>query len=82
MDKSRLATCRWRGVLTNNLPVFGSYYHGGHQVRRLHDTDRSAWWALLLPDPVHRLAYSHPVFNCRAAPGENRFGPDPKLEQE
>ena len=50
--------------------------------RRLHDTDRSAWWALLFLIPFIGWLIII-VFNCQAGtPGENRFGPDPKLEQE
>ncbi|MGT9628767.1 DUF805 domain-containing protein, partial [Escherichia coli] len=52
------------------------------QFRRLHDTDRSAWWALLFLIPFIGWLIII-VFNCQAGtPGENRFGPDPKLEQE
>lgn len=49
------------------------------QFRRLHDTDRSAWWLLLLLIPiVGWLAII--IFNCQhGTPGENRFGVDPKL---
>ena len=48
--------------------------------RRLHDTDRSAWWALLFLIPFIGWLIII-VFNCQAGtPGENRFGPDPKLE--
>lgn len=50
------------------------------QFRRLHDTDRSAWWALLFLIPFIGWLIII-VFNCQAGtPGENRFGPDPKLE--
>ncbi|ROP58112.1 uncharacterized membrane protein YhaH (DUF805 family) [Enterobacter sp. BIGb0383] len=46
--------------------------------RRLHDTDRSAWWLLLMLIPiVGWIALI--VFNCQSGtPGDNRFGPDPK----
>ena len=44
------------------------------------DTDRSAWWALLFLIPFIGWLIII-VFNCQAGtPGENRFGPDPKLE--
>ena len=46
--------------------------------RRLHDTDRSAWWLLigLLP---FLGAVALLVFYCLdGTPGPNRFGPDPK----
>lgn len=47
--------------------------------RRLHDTDRSAWWLLLLLIPVLGWIIIV-IFNCqRGTEGENRFGPDPLL---
>ncbi|MBB3321858.1 MULTISPECIES: DUF805 domain-containing protein [Atlantibacter] len=50
------------------------------QFRRLHDTDRSAWWLLLLLIPVIGWIVIF-IFNCqRGTPGENRFGPDPIRE--
>ncbi|HAX0094023.1 TPA: DUF805 domain-containing protein, partial [Escherichia coli CD311] len=40
------------------------------------------WWALLFLIPFIGWLIII-VFNCQAGtPGENRFGPDPKLEQE
>ncbi|WP_368540763.1 DUF805 domain-containing protein [Enterobacter soli] len=46
--------------------------------RRLHDTERSAWWLLLGLIPlVGSLVLL--VFMCSdGTPGDNRFGPDPK----
>jgi len=46
--------------------------------RRLHDTDRSAWWLLIglvpLIGPIVLI-----VFYCQeGTKGDNRFGPDPK----
>lgn len=47
------------------------------QFRRLHDTDRSAWWLLLIIIPVVGWIIII-VFNCqRGTQGENRYGPDP-----
>ena len=48
------------------------------QFRRLHDTERTAWWLLLSFIPiVGWIALI--VFSCQSGtPGENRFGPDPK----
>ncbi|WP_256872527.1 DUF805 domain-containing protein, partial [Enterobacter cloacae] len=46
---------------------------------RLHDTDRSAWWLLLLLIPIIGWLIIL-IFNCQSGtPGENRFGPDPKI---
>ena len=48
------------------------------QVRRLHDTDRSAWWLLIALLPIIGGIVLL-VFNCLdGTPGDNRFGPDPK----
>ena len=46
--------------------------------RRLHDTDRSAWWLLLVFVPI--LGWiALLVFYCQEGTrGPNRFGPDPK----
>ena len=46
-------------------------------VRRLHDTDRSAWWCLLTFIPLGQIVLY--VFAClEGTVGENRFGTDPK----
>lgn len=48
------------------------------QFRRLHDTDRSAWWLLLLVIPVIGWLVIL-AFNCQAGTvGNNRYGPSPK----
>ncbi|ELY3983802.1 DUF805 domain-containing protein [Cronobacter muytjensii] len=48
------------------------------QFRRLHDTDRTAWWLLLLLVPVIGWLVIL-IFNCQEGThGENRFGPDSK----
>jgi hypothetical protein len=50
----------------------------GGAVSSLHDTDRSAWWLLLLLIPVIGWLVIL-IFNCQnGTPGNNRFGPDPK----
>ena len=52
------------------------------QFRRLHDTNRSAWWLLLLLIPVIGWLIIL-IFNCQnGTPGENRFGEDPKRNDE
>ena len=44
--------------------------------RRLHDTNRSAWWLLLILIPFAG-AITLFVFACLpGTPGSNRFGPD------
>jgi len=48
--------------------------------RRLHDTDRSAWWLLLLIIPFIGFVVTL-IFTCqRGTAGPNRFGPDPIVE--
>ncbi|PIE84169.1 MAG: DUF805 domain-containing protein [Bacteroidia bacterium] len=63
-------------------PIFGllilSYVGFNVQVRRLHDTGRSAWHLLwhLLPGIGHIVLL---VFFCKAGTvGPNKYGPDPK----
>ena len=46
--------------------------------RRLHDTDRSGWWYLLVFLPIVGWIVLL-VFDCLdSTPGDNRFGPNPK----
>ena len=46
-------------------------------ARRLHDTDKSAWWMLLLIIPLAGIILL--VFSfLKGTDGENRFGPDPR----
>ena len=47
------------------------------QFRRLHDTNKSGWWWLLLPLPVVNLAYFVWLMDD-GDKGRSRFGPDPK----
>jgi uncharacterized membrane protein YhaH (DUF805 family) len=52
--------------------------HLAVSVRRLHDTDRSAWWLLILLLPLIGLV-TMIVFMCLDGTiGPNRYGPDPK----
>ena len=47
-------------------------------VRRLHDIDKSGWWALLSIVPLVNLVLL--VFACMdGTVGANRFGPDTKM---
>jgi len=47
------------------------------QVRRLHDSDKRGWWALMSIVPIANLILL--VFFCMdGTHGANRFGPDPK----
>jgi uncharacterized membrane protein YhaH (DUF805 family) len=44
----------------------------GVAIRRMHDTDRSGWWILL---PIGNFIY----WAEAGKPGNNRFGPNPKI---
>jgi uncharacterized membrane protein YhaH (DUF805 family) len=46
-------------------------------VRRLHDTDRSGWWYLIIFIPLVGLIVLLVWFVTRGTAGANRFGPDP-----
>ncbi|WP_325894924.1 DUF805 domain-containing protein [Grimontia sp. NTOU-MAR1] len=50
-------------------------------VRRLHDTDRVGWWALIgiLPFGVIALLVLNAFDGTK---GSNRFGPDPKSDEQ
>lgn len=47
-------------------------------VRRLHDTDRSGWWYLLILLPILGGLILLVFFCIEGTPGSNRFGPNPK----
>jgi len=46
-------------------------------VRRLHDTNRSAWWLLLLLVPLIGWIVLTILLCLEGSPGYNRFGPSP-----
>lgn len=46
--------------------------------RRLHDTDRSAWWLLIGLIPLIGLIVLIVWYATEGTKGPNRFGPDPK----
>jgi uncharacterized membrane protein YhaH (DUF805 family) len=47
-------------------------------VRRLHDTNRSGWWTLIILIPLIGVIVILVFTVQEGKPGENRFGPDPK----
>ncbi|MGK7244791.1 DUF805 domain-containing protein [Buttiauxella agrestis] len=66
------------GLLTTIYGVLIFLPYWAVQFRRLHDTDCSAWWLLLLLIPIVGWLIIL-AFNCQnGTPGENRFGSDPK----
>jgi uncharacterized membrane protein YhaH (DUF805 family) len=46
-------------------------------IRRLHDLDRSGWWALLVLIPLIGAIVLIVWYCSRGTEGPNRFGPDP-----
>lgn len=77
-NMSGLSVAGEKGVLTTlyGLLIFLPYW--AVQFRRLHDTDRSAWWLLLLAIPVVGWVVLL-IFNCQSGTqGVNKFGRDPK----
>lgn len=55
-------------AFTANLSLF---------IRRLHDLDKSGWFALLLCVPVVNILFSLYTLCFKGTEGPNRFGPDP-----
>lgn len=49
-------------------------------VRRLHDTDRSGWWLLIALIPLIGALVLLVFFILDSHPGENNYGPNPKME--
>ncbi|MGL5698126.1 MAG: DUF805 domain-containing protein [Kluyvera sp.] len=70
------------GVLTTLYGILVFLPGLAVQFRRLHDTNRSAWWLLLLIIPLVGWLVIL-IFNCQAGtPGDNRFGADPKRNSQ
>lgn len=66
------------GILTTIYGVLVFIPWWAVQFRRLHDTDRSAWWLLVLLIPIVGWLVII-IFNCQnGTQGSNRFGADPK----
>ncbi|MBF7049835.1 DUF805 domain-containing protein [Campylobacter volucris] len=51
-------------------------------ARRLHDTNRSGWWQLLLLIPLIGIIILIVFYCFKGDSGENRFGSDPLQEVE
>ncbi len=67
-----------QGVLTTLYGLLIFIPSWAVQFRRLHDTDRTAWWLLLLIIPIIGLLVIF-IFNCQSGtPGPNRYGASPK----
>lgn len=50
-------------------------------IRRLHDTNRSGWWALIAFIPFLGALVLLIFMVLDGTPGDNRFGPDPKARE-
>lgn len=50
--------------------------------RRLHDTDRSAWWLLILLVPLVGVIVILVFMFLDGTPGNNSYGADPKGQQD
>ena len=50
--------------------------------RRLHDTNRKAWWLLMNLIPVIGWIWLIVLFCFKGMEGENRFGPDPLVPEK
>ncbi|MEP1229809.1 MAG: DUF805 domain-containing protein [Litorimonas sp.] len=46
-------------------------------IRRLHDTDKSGWWILLILVPIIGWIALIVFYCTKGTDGPNRFGPDP-----
>lgn len=68
-NQSVLGTLYTLAVLLPSLAVL---------VRRLHDTDRSAWWLLIALIPVIGSFVMLCFLLADSDPGENHYGPNPK----
>ena len=49
-------------------------------VRRLHDTNRSGWWCLLVLIPLVGFIPALIFMAEDSQPGDNRYGPNPKMD--
>ena len=65
------------GPLTGLFTLAMIIPHVALSVRRLHDTDRSGWWLLILFFPIIGSIVLLIFFIMGGTRGPNRFGPDP-----
>jgi len=50
-------------------------------IRRLHDTDRSGWWILIVLVPIIGGIWLLVLMLFDSQPGDNKYGPSPKADQ-
>ena len=70
-EMGMLTTIYYLAILLPSLAV---------AVRRLHDTNRSGWWILLLPIPVVNLVLLY-FYILDGDPMQNDYGPSPKFQE-
>ncbi len=71
-----------QGVLSLLYSLFIFIPYWAVQFRRLHDTDRSAWWLLLLLIPLIGWLVLLLFYCQEGTRGANRYGNDPKMSHE
>jgi uncharacterized membrane protein YhaH (DUF805 family) len=49
-------------------------------IRRLHDTDRSGWWILIVLVPIIGGIWLLVLMLFDSQPGDNKYGPSPKAD--
>ena len=64
-------------LLYSAIPIYFLIIGISAGVRRLHDTDRSGWYLLLLLIPLLGPIVLFVLYVIKGTEGENRFGPDP-----
>ena len=72
------ATTMENGILTLLVGLALFLPALGVAVRRLHDTNRSGWWILIIFIPIVGTIWYIVLCCFDSTPGENRFGPNPK----
>jgi uncharacterized membrane protein YhaH (DUF805 family) len=83
-----IATSLVDNIILNGTPLFNLIASLGLLlpgiavgVRRLHDTERSGWWMLLILIPLVGAIVLIVWFCTRGTIGQNRFGADPLAGQ-
>ncbi|AXJ00478.1 Uncharacterized membrane protein YhaH, DUF805 family [Cyclonatronum proteinivorum] len=77
----------WFGVETDEVFFYGTLYNFAVlvpslavTVRRMHDSNRSGWWILVIILPAFGLFALLYFLLVDGTPGDNYYGPDPKAE--
>ncbi len=61
------------GIINIVFTLIGASFY----VRRMHDTDKSAWWLLVLCIPIIGWVFSIYLMCAKGTSGPNDYGPDP-----